>query len=420
MKKVLLILIAALLAFASCRKETPAVEECRTYALSSLHFDITIERLETKGIKSGWENGDKVFIFFSGVNSAYVTMSFNGTAWSSTPSDGEVVLPPTGRLTAVYLPYVGIETPTYTDAWRFASGTDSYFFKAEQVEYYIRDMESQIATLGAKIVMTKANDASAQFYVPKTPGVGETMQLACNVVTPTGLASIALDGTVTSSSGTQGAWLTGYPATVGGETGFYFYGMIADTPGSHNYFALKDNNVSYYKHYYKNTTLLGRKSYQLPDFDNWPGVGDDIYVGVGGLYWCSVNEGATSPLMLGTTENTQPSSNIAASKIAPSSTQWGVLEGNTVNQIPLTVAGVTGVLMVDGTNSSQYFFLPGGGVGTTEYWNSSGGSYFQIAANAGTGSTVSGTPASAYVRLIVNPGAQYNGGFNNPDDGGEL
>lgn len=413
MKKVLLILIAALLAFASCRKETPAVEECRTYALSSLHFDITIERLETKGIKSGWENGDKVFIFFSGVNSAYVTMSFNGTAWSSTPSDGEVVLHQTGRLTAVYLPYLGAVAPSFTDAWHFASGTDSYFLKAEKVDYLIRDMESQYATLGAKIVMTKANDASAQFYVPKTPGVGETMQLACNVVTPTGLASIALDGTVTSSSGTQGAWLTGYPATVGGETGFYFYGMIADTPGSHNYFALKDNNVSYYKHYYKNTTLLGRKSYQLPDFDNWPGVGDDVRVSVAGYYWDSLNDGASTPLAQGTPSVSLPS---ASAKIAPSSTAWtDLLNDAKATKVPLTIADVTGVLFVDVANPTQYFFMTHG-----DYWSSTDGSFFRVAAN-GTTTVESGTPeTAAYVRQILNI---INGDFNPPvggDDDHEL
>lgn len=409
MKKVLLILIAALLAFASCRKETPAVEECRTYALSSLHFDITIERLETKGIKSGWENGDKVFIFFSGVNSAYVTMSFNGTAWSSTPSDGEVVLSQTSTLTAVYLPYVGIETPTYTDAWRFASGTDSYFFKAERVEYYIRDMESQIATLGAKIVMTKANDASAQFYVPKTPGVGETMQLACNVVTPTGLASIALDGTVTSSSGTQGAWLTGYPATVGGEEGFYFYGMIADTPGSHNYFALKDNSDTYYKHYYKNTTLLARRSYQLPAFDNWPGVGEDVQARVAGYYWDSLNDGASSPLTQGTPSGSQPS---LGAKMAPSPTAWtDLLNDSKATGVTLTIAGMTGLLFVDVADPTQYFFLPNG-----DYWSSTDESFFRVAAN-GTHTIVSGTPETAYVRNILNI---TDGGFVGPIDGGEI
>ena len=105
MKKVLLMLVTALLALSSCRKEIPVVEEGRTYALSSLRFDVTINRLETKGIKSGWESGDKVFLFFSEVTNAYVTMSFDGSSWSSTPSNGAVSLNQTGTLTAIYLPY---------------------------------------------------------------------------------------------------------------------------------------------------------------------------------------------------------------------------------------------------------------------------------------------------------------------------
>ena len=126
MKKVLLILVTALLALSSCQRETPA-EEGRTDALSSLRFDITIDRLETKGIKNGWESGDKVFLFFSGVTGAYVTMSYDGTSWSSSPSNGSVSLTQTGELTAIYLPYVGNVKPVYSDGWHFASVSDSYF-----------------------------------------------------------------------------------------------------------------------------------------------------------------------------------------------------------------------------------------------------------------------------------------------------
>lgn len=79
------------------------------------------------------------------------------------------------------------------------------------------------------------------------------------------------------------------------------------------------------------------------------------------------------------------------------------------------VAGVTGVLMIDGTNSSQYFFLPSG-----DYWSTTSGSFFRVGANGAT-SLESGTPAeSAYIRLIVNPGAEYNGDFEDPENGGNL
>ena len=410
MKKVLLILATALLALSSCQRETP-VEEGRTYALSSLRFDITIDRLETKGIKSGWESGDKVFVFFSGVTNAYVTMSFDGTAWSSSPSNGAVSLTQTGELTAIYLPYVGNVTPVYSEGWHFAAVSESYFLKAEKVDYYIQDMGHQVATLGAVLTMKKANDASSQFYVPKAPGANETMKLACSVAAPTGLAGIASDGTVTSSGGSQGDWMTGYPATVDGEEGFYFYGMIAETPGPDTYFALKDNNDTYYKHYYKgNKTLISRRSYQLPDFSDWPGVGEHAPANVAGYLWYSLSDGASSPLETGTPSGVQPQS--AGQKLVPSKTAWeGLLDPEKALRVSVTIDGVPGVLVVDKLLPTQFFFLREG-----DYWCSAGGFYFRVAPG-GTCSVESGTPESAYVRAIIDVNS---GGIIGPIDGGEI
>lgn len=410
MKKVLLILVTALLALSSCQRETP-VEKVRTYALSSLRFDMAIDRVETKGIKSGWENGDKVFVFFSGVTGAYVTMSFDGTAWTSSPSNGAVSLNETGKLTAIYLPYVGNVEPAYSEGWHFPAVSESYFFKAEKVDYSIRDVGNQVATLGATLAMTKANDASSQFFVPKTPEQNETMKLACSVATPTGLAGIASDGTVSSSAGTQGAWMTGYPATVDGEQGFYFYGMIAETPGPDTYFALRDNNDTYYKHYYKgNTTLTGRRSYQLPAFENWPVVGEHAPASVGGYLWYSLNDGTSSPLETGTSSGIKPQS--AGQKLIPSKSAWeSLLDPEKATRVSVTLDGVPGILVVDKLLPTQYFFLREG-----DYWCSADGFFFRVA-SGGTCSVESGTPESAYVRAIMDVNS---GSIIGPIDGGEI
>ena len=410
MKRVLLIIVTALLTLSSCWKETPATEEGRTYALSSLRFDFIIDRVETKGIKAGWESGDKVFVFFSGVTNAYVTMSFDGTNWSSS-SNGQVNLNQTGVLTAIYLPYVRNVHPVYSNGWHFADVSETYFLKAEKVEYYIQDTNHQIATRGARLAMTKANEESAQFFVPKAPEQDETLRLACNVVTPTGLADIASDGTVTSSGGSQGAWMTGYPATVAGEEGFYFYGMIADAPGPDTYFALKDADGTYYKHYYKgNTTLLPRRSYQLPLFADWSGVGADAPANVGGYLWYSLNDGASSPLETGTPSAVQPQP--SGQKLIPSKTAWeGLLDPERATRVSLTIDGVSGVLMVDKLAPSQYFFLHEG-----EYWSSADGFFFRVASD-GTCTVESGTPESAYVRAILDASG---GNIIDPINGGDI
>jgi hypothetical protein len=205
--------------------------------------------------------------------------------------------------------------------------------------------------------------------------------------------------------------MTGYPATVAGEEGFYYYGMIAETQGSDTYFVLKDNDGTYYKHYYKgNTTLLPHKSYQLPVWDNWPGVGNDVQVNVGGYLWYSLNDGASTPLETGTASSVQPQA--VGSKLIPSKSAWeGLLDAEKATRVPLTIGGVPGVLMVDKLIPSQYFFMTEG-----DYWSSASGFFFRVA-SGGTCSVESGTPESAYVRAILNVNS---GGIVDPIDGGEI
>ena len=70
MKKTILILLAAFLALASCEK-APVQKEgnASVYTLDELSFDFTVEREDaTKGIRSAWQSGDRLFLFFEAVS----------------------------------------------------------------------------------------------------------------------------------------------------------------------------------------------------------------------------------------------------------------------------------------------------------------------------------------------------------------
>ena len=395
MRKSLFILLLVLAALSSCRKEYPVEQPAVTYDISQLRFNLIINYpATTKAVKSGWENGDKVFIFFTGKTSGYVTIVFDGNNWSAPSASGTVSFSETsGTLTAIYLPYGNDATASYGTEWSFSSGTDSYFLSAEKTDYSIEDT-GDIATLGAALNMTGPNDY-AQLFIPDS-GASGTINLACNFLQPAGLANVASDGTVSEkTSGAGGGWITGFADTIGEDKGYYFSGKLSGS-GQECYFAV--NNSGSYCHYYKHrsTAVAGRGAYRLPALSaaDWQGFSSSQYVMIAGEHWCTVNSGAATPW-----NNTG----------APIFDAWNsLLDDSKATWIPMTIAGTSGSLVVDKTDVTHYMFLP-----QANYWSSTGGYYLK---EDGT-LTNTGTPSSAYIRQSK---YSFSGGFDNPEDGGSI
>ncbi|MBO7118163.1 MAG: hypothetical protein J6V81_05755, partial [Bacteroidales bacterium] len=78
MKKTVIIL-STVLALVACNKET--VEQ---KSISQYTYEITITRADdTKAVKSAWESGDVVYVFFSDVAAPkYLKFTYSGTEWS--------------------------------------------------------------------------------------------------------------------------------------------------------------------------------------------------------------------------------------------------------------------------------------------------------------------------------------------------
>ena len=87
---------AALLS--SCQR--PEIPEPETLPSQlAVNFTIGFEASDTKAIKTAWENGDVVFVFFNGVTTngsgaaKYLKLTWNSSnsSWTSTPMNGLTV-----------------------------------------------------------------------------------------------------------------------------------------------------------------------------------------------------------------------------------------------------------------------------------------------------------------------------------------
>lgn len=416
MKKTLLILVLALAAFSACRKSSPAVEPALTYELSRLRFDFKVQYLsETKAVKNGWANGDQIFVFFSGVTSHYLTLSYNGSAWDIAPTlhgDGTLSLEPSGFLTAIYLPYGNAAEPSYSNGyWTFSDNyTDSYYLAAEKTAYQIIDTDNAMSTLCAVLYM-ETPDGYAQFFIPNEDAAAP-VRMACNLMKPGGLSRIATDGTVAdNTAGLTGGWITGYNATIDGAKGYYVSGKPIS--GQDCYFALETESAASYKHYYKrrNTPIAVRGAYKLPRPASWLSVSPSDYVLLAGHGWCTVNQGATTPWAAGTA---YASDDLPSGVLIPMDETWNsLLDAPNTRWISMTIGETSGALLVVGeADESKYLFLPVG-----DYWSLTDSHYLHLGSE-GAGQLKTDTPpAKAYVRSIKN---LYDGDFNPPEPGGEI
>ena len=250
MKKILLFAAAAF-ALAACAKETPVKEEGIIDA-SKLVFDIEVRNgNDTKGVKTAWENGDVVYVFFEDDTEVYLEMKFNGTSWSYSKRgkydivDGQMVfkinLSASGKkLSAVYFPGLMINRIAYEDgAWRFGdiSVMDGYYQMASGVEYTVTSTDD-VNTLHATVTLT-APENIVQIFVPESeaPKLGDDYAyiLTATHLSPSNPPCALPNGTVTWSKGNEGFPLSGYYGTLGGETGYYFWGILDGGAGTYDF-----------------------------------------------------------------------------------------------------------------------------------------------------------------------------------------
>ena len=266
MKKYLFILLASAAMLASCGEEIlePKTEDEAT----PIVFNLTANHPDaTKAVKSGWENGDAIFVFFDKVAAPkHLKMSYNGSTWTSAEYDGATATPgalglkndDTGTMRAVFLPFGSELTVS-------AGTNNSFVFSQTQYTYYLT------ATLTYEVVDNKVRgafdmsipDGYVQFFVEDAEAVDEAYLLGCDAVIPVGVASIAADGTITETSDKTAANdMPGYAYSGG----YLFSGKLGSWGYGANYYFAKTKSDGTVRHDYfvRGKTLSSHSAVKLP------------------------------------------------------------------------------------------------------------------------------------------------------------
>lgn len=155
-----IILIGTLaIPFASCVKEDPAPAGVEVQEeVRDLKVDINVingMNPATKTVKTDWEVGDKIFIFFKVSSTTYLnqtkyaTITWNGTSWDGTISMLISELGAAGTMYAVYFPFGGVTRNGTLGAYQFlGSGHTNPAFNGQPVySFFLVDKDGSPYTV---------------------------------------------------------------------------------------------------------------------------------------------------------------------------------------------------------------------------------------------------------------------------------
>ena len=260
MKKTLAILMLAGLGLLACTKEAPVT----TDASGPLAFNLTVTHpQDTKAVKTAWEDGDVVFVFFSEAEAPrHLEMKYDAgnKTWIQTPKNGtteESFSLIGGTMTAVYLPFgSGAKVVADGKAFKFDKTYYSYYFVASKQPYTVSS-----GVVSGNLDMTLP-DNYVQFFIKDSAASDGAYTLGTDAVIPTGVASIAADGTITETSDkVAGDDMPGY--AYGG--GYLFSGKL-DSSYSYGgyYFAKTKYDLSRADYFVTGKTLSSHSAIKLP------------------------------------------------------------------------------------------------------------------------------------------------------------
>lgn len=184
MKKIFVILGAALFALVACTKEASVSET----VAKELVFNISLNHPEdTKAVKTGWVKGDIVYVFFEGITATtYVKLVYNGVNWAAKLNGGlsETAfitgLSSEGNMYAVFFPYAQpvIESDGGTGVTFKTGGANpakaglgiyTYYMTSTPTATYTKDTSGDIATISGTLNM-EVPDNYVHFYIGATGG----------------------------------------------------------------------------------------------------------------------------------------------------------------------------------------------------------------------------------------------------------
>lgn len=393
MKKMWILIVMAVAVITSCGQEI-LDSGSDVAATAPIEFNLTANHPDaTKAVKTGWEAGDAIFVFFSGAAAPkHLKMTYDGSKWTSAEFNGATQTPgalglingDTGTMRAVFLPFG-------SDATVSDSGT-SFTFSNTYYAYYLTATLTYTVSNGkvSGAFQMEIPEGYVQFFVEDAAAQDEAYLLGCDAVIPTGVASISANGIISETTDKTAADdMPGYVYSGG----YLFSGkLITWKYGSNYYFAktkTADNTRADY--FVSGKTLSSHSAVKLPANDNVyiPGSGDGKWIPVGpdkfvnfynssggnpfSVSWATCNYGASFPEERGSEKPlsfeeavaTQGSIEIPSSLRLPSKDLFSILADQTHTAI--TVHGKPGYVI---SAFQGFIFLPAtSDAPNWEYWS---------------------------------------------------
>lgn len=284
MKKIISFFAMAAMLLVSCTNElddnnsvaggNPSEEGI--FAPGKYTFNVTVA--DTKAVKTAWEHGDKIFVFFddaktkaaTGVsNLPYVTLTFNGEDWVADDGKAPTEIPASGTLSAVYCPYGAGEITTENGIF-YVSRSHGFYMEATDVPY--ANVENEV-TFSLSMAMKQPY---AHFIIP-SEGLDKTKSYTLSVRNTDKTAGIQktftacinpADGSVYCKAQNVGDAVDGY----WDEDGLHFYGLASLGEDKGLAFDLRDNSSPQILYSYAKTGIEkfeGGSNVKLAAISNW-------------------------------------------------------------------------------------------------------------------------------------------------------
>jgi len=293
MKKIISFFAMAAMLLVSCTNElddnnsvaggNPSEEGI--FAPGKYTFNVTVA--DTKAVKTAWENGDKIFVFFDDAatkaatdveNLPYITLIFNGEEWVANDENAPAEIPASGTLSAVFCPF-GAGEITKESSTFYISKTSAYFMQDTEVPYV---NENNVVAFGLDMAMEVD---FAQIWIP-AEGLDETHEYSLSVKNTEKIANnnyaaglkksytaviTPYNGKIICQENNCGAPITGHYY----DGGFVFYGIASLGEDAKLAFELKDitatgNDQNIYVYTKKDIQKFeGRMAIKLPAISEW-------------------------------------------------------------------------------------------------------------------------------------------------------
>ena len=390
MKKIFAILCAASALLISCTKVAPEAQEIETgNAAGKLQVNIAVSREgDTKAVKTGWEKGDVIYVFFNNLavssTPKYLTLTFDGNGWDNTwygDADADLLTMSTGTMSAIYFPFhsgkvsITVSGSLYILKDSATNGKiDSYVLRTISSPYNITSgnltgtLEMKLIPEDLGYILTGGGSHPYAFFMPDQNS-GSSYVLECAY-----LNHMELSYYYNSSywqfdyKNTTGA--AGYFQNDGVNKGYVFtlYHDETDNRNASGYVFRLTNGTNKYDFFKSVSGSMLPGAYALPSLDSgrWMKVGDNETVTICGKKWATVNLGATDPKEVGT-HGTFSSISIPSGWRLPTRTEFEeLIAGTEQYYVPYYYEDYSslykrygGYIFVDKTNHDNFIFFPG-------------------------------------------------------------